>query len=264
MRLLKTFGLAALAAVAAMAFAGAGTAAAEPTVVCKVEATPCPPANVLEQGNKAEGTGEKIKAEAVGPQLTVFEDANQVNVDEELRCATSTVEGLYQEKGVQGGEEQHRGEITNLEFNDCDIKGVGFDECHSPGQPDGEIMGEQLPYQTLLTWTAGQDGELVVFEQDENGQPGTTIICTVFNNQVLNCTYKVAETHEQVAGEQNAGVLDVFGATPEEQAQAVASELKLKFDPAVGPECVGEGKAEWEANYHALEPNGGELFVSKQ
>jgi hypothetical protein len=123
-RLLRMFGLAALAAVAAMALAGVGTAAAETTVMCRVEATPCPVESIFTQGTHGTETGTKIEAEAKTPRLKIYKNAGQTEIENEIECERSTVVGRYQEKGTQE-EPQHKGEIKSGNVTECFVKAAG-------------------------------------------------------------------------------------------------------------------------------------------
>lgn len=283
MRFLKLFGLAALAVTAAMAFAGAGTAAAEVTVLCTENATPCPEAKIPTQGHHLLHDGTKIRAIAQEkPILKTYKTNEQKEIENEVECARekeegkekqfSEVEGWYNEKGEQPTEKepnlnpQHHGEITALKFVGCVIKGVSGSECHGGGGGSGKILGIQLPYLTLLSWTEVQNGQLIVYEQKEKGQPGATLECTVFGIPVLNCTYKVAENNSQVSGEQNVGNFKVEEAKEPEPGKfipmkIIANQVELKFS---GSNCKGAQKAKWDAKYEVVEPNEGKLWVSKQ
>lgn len=259
MRLLKTFGLAALAAMAAMAIVGAGTASATTTVMCKVNLTPCPVESIFTQGTHGTETGTKIEAKAASPQLKIYKGATQVEIENEIACSESKVVGWYQEKGTQEAP-QHKGEITALSFTGCVVKGVAFSHCETPGQANGTIVGTQLPYQTLLSQTEGQNGKLIIYEQGASGQPGARIECTVpFLGKVLDCTFKVAETDEQVAGSQNVGRMQVTGGEP---PVITASQLELKWGEP-GTICpTSTTKAKWDAEYKATTPTKG--WVSQQ
>ena len=101
MKLFKALGLAAIAALAAMAFVGVGTASADTACTSAEYENPCAAENEMEAGDPLVGELKEGKAVLKGPLA--------------VECSESTVEG---EVTANGGEEVE-GIITAVTFNSC-------------------------------------------------------------------------------------------------------------------------------------------------
>jgi hypothetical protein len=122
MKYLKTFGLALVAALALMAFVGAGSASA--TVICKTNTTPCSekyPAGTEYKASLAVGTSMKLTT-TEGTTLNTCAAATLTGKTENLGSATETVRGPVA--------------ATGLTFSNCSAGTVtttegGVTETHS-------------------------------------------------------------------------------------------------------------------------------------
>ena len=252
MRPLKMLGLAAIAAVAAMAFVGVGTASAvEKTVLCKNATHPCTEVYPAETSIAATSTNTQLKVNVL------FVGEVKVN------CAESTVGGKTKEaQGQEGQTENHLGgQIETLTFTGCKVLlGVEEEQC--------VVSAVQLPYQTLLEQKAtnDQDGKMSVYEKDL-GQPGALVVCDpigIFNTEV-NCTYKADEENEQVkkANKEQIPVVnfDVIGGQQAEiKAEQGGEQVQLKEAPEPGHESCPGSNPKWGGTYIVDDPK--PLFVS--
>ena len=138
MRLIKMLGLAMVAAIAAMAFIGAGTASA--TVLCEVEAEEtCPEESVYPAGTAIEAELEEETKSVLESEAVTIE------------CQESTLVGETTSKG--GGEGVPvEGEFTEVTWAEC-TSGLG--KC--------TVKALELPWNWELNWTEKSDGQLFVF-----------------------------------------------------------------------------------------------------
>ncbi len=124
MRNMKMFGLGLLAAMAAMAFLGAGTASA--TKLCSVNTSPCPAGNTY-------GKGTSIKAQLV-PGTTSTMSSGFVNIT----CTESTISGKTTSEGGAGAV---KGEITSVTWKNC-TSGLGACTASALNTPwSAEVTG---------------------------------------------------------------------------------------------------------------------------
>jgi hypothetical protein len=107
MRNIKMLGLGLLAAMAAMAFLGAGTASA--TKLCSVNTSPCPAGSTY-------GKGTAIKAQLVAGTTSTM-SSGFVNIT----CTESTISGKTTSEGGAGAV---KGEITSVTWKNC-TSGLG-------------------------------------------------------------------------------------------------------------------------------------------
>ena len=134
MKYLKTFTLAAVAAVAAMAFIGTGTASA--TRICSTNTLPC---------NSILGSGTALKAELTGGSEAILTSGFAV-----IKCKASVIEGETTSAGGGAGVAV-TGEITAASWSTC--------TCNIGSATTGV---EKLPWNAELTWTKEMNGTLKV------------------------------------------------------------------------------------------------------
>jgi len=159
MRHLKMLGLAAIAAVAAMAFVGASSAMAESTALCKVSTSPCPEKSLYPSGTV-------IKAQLLpGTESLLLGPEPESKI--EVQCTGSTSEGKTTGASLAN---PLTGELTSLAFSGCTYG--------APKTPACEVNVEKLGVLTLLK-TAVNLGEAKV----------TGVLVTVTCAAVLKCTY---------------------------------------------------------------------------
>lgn len=135
MRYLKTLGLAAVAVAAVMAFVGASSAVAAPTVLCKVAQLPCAEANRYPSGTAITGEAEgKAKLEGINAS---GETELTVECNSKTTVKTSAASG-----------EPLPGSVTALSFTSCN------NTC--------SVTVNGLPYTASIAWTSGSNGTLTV------------------------------------------------------------------------------------------------------
>lgn len=157
MRFIKMLGLAALAAVAAMAFLGAGSASA--TVLCKQ----APNGSNECAAGQAYGAGTIIKGTATNATLT--SDLSNVI------CSHSETEAEVSNAG--GASSTVTGSIKKLTFTGCK---AGLTNC--------TVTVLNLPYHAEVHAGAGGNGTLTV-KSGGKGKPGATVVCV----GIINCTF---------------------------------------------------------------------------
>jgi hypothetical protein len=150
------FGLAAIAAVAAMAFIGASSASA--TVLCKTATVPCP--EKYEAGTIIEGT-------ATNATLT----SNLATVV----CGHSVTKTKVENAG--GAAATVTGSITTLSFTSC---------ATTTGVPC-TVTVEKLPFKAEVHWTVGANGTLTA-ESGGTGSPRASVVCA----GLISCTFEKA------------------------------------------------------------------------
>jgi hypothetical protein len=154
---MKMLGLVVAAALAAMAFVGAGSASA--TTLCKANENPC---------NNPYPSGTKVKA-----QLETGTEAVLTTSLATVKCTVSKSEGVTK---AQSGEPLP-GEVTNLTFESCKTGLVG---C--------TVSTVNLPYTAAVSATGGGNGTFTASSSGK-GNPGAKVVCV----GVLNCTFTTAE-----------------------------------------------------------------------
>jgi hypothetical protein len=180
------FGLAAIAAVAAMAFIGASSASA--TVLCKTATVPCP---------EKYGVGTIIEGTATNATLT----SNLATVV----CGHSVTKTEIEKAG--GGAETVTGKITSLTFTSC---------ATTAGVPC-TVSVQKLPYHAEVHYTTGANGILTA-KTGGLGSPGANVVCV----GVISCTFEKALFTLPVDGGNPASVTankislerTAFGGTP--------------------------------------------------
>lgn len=161
MRYLKVLGLAAVAAMAVMAFLGASSASA--TVLCTQTLTTCPGGH---ETNEMYEPGDIIVGTATNARLT----SDLANV----KCSNSETEAELETTG--GASETVTGTIIGLNFTGCKTEQVIPVNC--------TVTVNNLPYNTEVHWTEGHNGQLTV-TSGGGGNPGATVVCI----GVINCTF---------------------------------------------------------------------------
>jgi hypothetical protein len=152
---LKMFGLAAIAAVAAMAFVGASSASA--TVLCKTATVPCP---------EKYGAGTIIEGTATNATLT----SNLATVV----CGHSATKTEISNAG--GAAATVTGKITALTFTSC-FANNGAVPC--------TVSVQKLPYHAEVHWTVGANGILTA-KTGGAGSPGANVVCA----GLISCTFE--------------------------------------------------------------------------
>ncbi len=157
MKYAKMLGLAAIAALALMAVAGAGTASA--TVLCKEK----PNASNQCPAGKDYAAGTVLKATAA----SAFLDTSLVDVTchSEVEAKTTT---------TGGAAATVLGTIENLTFTGCETEGGS--EC--------EVEVENLPYKAEIHNTATVGNGLLTVT-GHSGEPSAQVVCFGF----LDCTF---------------------------------------------------------------------------
>lgn len=163
MRLIKMFGLAAIAVGAFMAFLGATSASAvtslEEVVLCKNNESPCLATNRF-------ASGTVLHAELVaGTEAVLHSWAGDV------LCSTSTTLGATNSTLAQG-------EITALSFGGCVL---------DPEKQKCTVTPEHLNYVVKGELKSTDSGyEILVTERSPNGRPQAHVECP---GTVVNCHY---------------------------------------------------------------------------
>jgi hypothetical protein len=165
-RLIKMFGLGALAALVAMAFMGAGSASA--TALCSANEATC--AAPL-------GTGTVVEAHLKLGTKAVLKTELAV-----VECAKSATSG----KTTSGAGETVTGLIETLNFEEC--KTTAGTNCTV-----GSALS--LPYSASIVATGAGNGELTV-KSDGTGNPGATVTCL----GVIECTFRTSSATLKVTG----------------------------------------------------------------
>jgi len=163
MKYVKMLSLAAVAAIAAMAFVGVGSASAHSTALCKANELPCSAGNTL-------GSGAAIKAKLVSGTV-----ANLLNSAGNVECKSSAVAG----KTTSGLATTVAGEITSLTFTECKR---GTESC--------TVTVKNLPYKaSILVIPGTMNGEFTVTNPSAEVKCGSFINCTFgFSSVTLGAT----------------------------------------------------------------------------
>ncbi len=179
MKYIKILGLAAVAAMALMAFVGASSASA--TVLCSQtpSGTPaaCPTASTYGAGTTITGTAE-------GALLT-----NNLNP---VECEHSETEARITNTG--GASSTVVGTIEELNFTGCSTTNIPITNC--------TVTVEHLPYLGEVHWTEGTHNGTLTGLNHGNGVPGAKVVC----GTVINCRFS-AEPTLDVNGGNPASVL---------------------------------------------------------
>jgi hypothetical protein len=133
-RLIKTFGLAAVAALAAMAFLGAGSASATVTALCKSSETECQAANHYPKGTTIKANSSEVRFENSGKPEFICSRSEM-----ELKLTATTGTPLPVEFNI-------------MSFSGCEstiYKGL---TC--------AMAVQKLPPSGGIEWTAGSNGTL--------------------------------------------------------------------------------------------------------
>ena len=154
MKYLKMLGLAAVAAMALMAF-GAGTASA--TKLCSTNTNPCT--------GTVYGKGTAIKT-----QLQAGTIANLTTSTGNVTCTTSSIEGKTTSGGGGTGVPVE-GEITSLKFSSCTLDVFGSPSC--------TVTATGIPTKVEANATSNGNGTL------STGSAGATVNCAGW----INCTF---------------------------------------------------------------------------
>lgn len=169
------FGLAALAAVAAMAFVGASSASASNnTALCSANENPCSEANQLKSLHMA------LTPSTVGKLL---------NSTANVLCLTVLANGTVLGLGTAPNGQQ----IHVTEFN---INGCGTDSGHN----NCTVTATELPLLDLLN-EGGNVGVLSALSGKTN------IKCTIFGFIKIDCTYDGSGLEFEVEGGATGGML---------------------------------------------------------
>ncbi len=176
MKYIKILGLAAVAAMALMAFVGAGSASA--TVLCKETPTGTNPA-VCPAG-KTYAVNDVIEGAVQQPALLT-------NDLENVECATSTTRSKVTNAG--GTNSTVLGTIESLTFGGCKTE-VTKATC--------TVTVENLPYLAEVHWTSGTHDGTLTAKNDGSGEPGAKVTCV----GVLICKFSAEPT------------LDIHGGSP--------------------------------------------------
>jgi hypothetical protein len=166
MKRLKFIGLAVCAVAAVMAFAGAASAsAAESSVLCETNTTPC---------TSAVPTGTTVSASS---NSAVLSTSIATVTCEESATSLKATEGTHKE-GAQ------LGEITALSFGKC--KTNTGTSC--------TVTTTGIPAKSALQYTTLMNGTLTVTPKTTN--PGATVVC----GGLINCTFTTASAALSVEG----------------------------------------------------------------
>jgi hypothetical protein len=175
MKYLKILGLAAVAAMALMAVAGAGTASA--TELCTVNTSPCPAASKY-------NSGTVIEASSTNATLT----SSLGNVV----CTGSSIKGTTTSSG--GSKLSVEGTMESLSFSGCTLT-----TPFSTTKHNCTVTGINLHYKGVAAKTTQPNGTLTV-TSGGSGDPGAKVDCGA---NVLRCQF----TSPSI-------VLDVTGGSP--------------------------------------------------
>ncbi len=227
MKPIKMFGLASIAAVAAMALIGASSALAESTALCKVSTSPCPEKSLYPAGTVVKAqllhqtTSLETNLEVVTPSRLLGPE-----LAEEVRCWESSASGSTTTGLVEGGPVE--GTLENLSFGHCFHKsGV---KC--------EVIIEQLGTLSVLK-TAVNLGEAKVNNVLAKVECGISPV-------VFRCIYRTNELPMHAEGTGPNG-------SATEPAELVADHALLELtNPLTGIGCPSEGF--FDAAYEITEP----------
>ncbi len=212
MKLIKMMGLALVAAIAAMALLGPGSASA--TEICSENKSPCPEAKLIK--------GE-ITAQLQPETQALLKGA----LGAEVHCQKSEAGGEITENPSKN---QVLGKITKLTFEECAV-GEGPKTC--------KIESLQKPYTAHVSQgeKAGE-GTLYVGPQPGGETPGAKFVenCGVFTG----CNYKVNESQPGYEGQWAKLSLQNEGGATHAHAEQVA--LKSSF-------FCGGNSGRWVAAY---------------
>lgn len=172
-RYIKVLGLAAVAAAAVMAFVGVSSAAAAPTVLCKVAELPCAEANRYPANTSIAGESEG-KAKLAG-----INAAGETEIT--VECSSKTTL-----KNTAASGEPLPGSVTALSFTSCN------NTC--------SVSVTGLPYSGTLAWTSAFNGLLIV------KNVGATLTCAF---GFVKCKVGAKEVDLTVDGGNPAKVLAV-------------------------------------------------------
>jgi hypothetical protein len=177
MKCIKAFGLVAAAALAVMAFVGAGSASA--TTLCQENVNPCPAGQRYAKGTKLEAS---LKT---GTNAVLTTKGGLLNPTVTCKKSTTT-DVLTAESGSP-----LLNEITALTFTECTAN-LGSGKC--------TVTSVNLPYKSELAATGSGNGTLTVTSGGK-GNPGALVEC----GELPTCTYGAAKF-----------VLDAIGGAPGE------------------------------------------------
>lgn len=152
MRIQIILGTALVAALAATALVGAGSASA--TALCVAEQEVCQRVNTYPAGTSIAATTTKSEFKTSLATIT---------------CTESTVSGKVTEEDGS----PMKGQITSATFAKCS---AGILNC--------SMTMLNLPYGASVEWSSEDDGTAVI-EEGEKGQITATVVCAPF----INCTY---------------------------------------------------------------------------
>jgi hypothetical protein len=223
MKLIKMLGLAMVAAIAAMALLGVGTASAT-TEVCQELKSPCPEAQRLPEGTEIHGVLQSPQAVLKG------------FLGVETHCQKSEVQGKL---GKNPNNPQVTGTIESLTFTECAVTPNPVKEC--------VIKAIQLNYTAhILQGAKAGEGTLSVGPGPGGLQPGAEFVSGCTNGMGINlngCIYKANEEQTGVAGKNwaNLAVVPQEG-SPTDHANANQVALKSSF-------TCGATSPRWEAQY---------------
>ncbi len=162
MRLIKMLGLGMVAAIAAMALVGVGSASAHSTALCKTNELPCKsplPSGTAITGALESGTTAKLKS-SIGT----------------VECKKSPTSG----KTTSGLATSVSGSITALKFEECKL-----------GETSCTVTTEGLPYAaSVLVIPGTMNGEFTV------KNPSATVKC----GALINCTFGFESVNLTVDG----------------------------------------------------------------
>ena len=228
MKLAKMLGLAAVAALVAMAFVGVSSASATIPYLCNEEKLAVCTDETIYKGDKEQkGTGDQLEA-SLQPN-TVAKLTGKFPVE----CAVSDVVAeLTQNPAVEQGQ-QIEGQIKELTFEECK-KGVA--PCTA--------TAINKPYSLHLEQAATDgDGAGWVGPQVTEDQPGVEITCGL-----QECTFKAQEIQPKV-GKEDSLKLSFLGAEggAEDRIKIKVENVELKVTAGMPATC-GE-TATWDATY---------------
>ena len=228
MKLAKMLGLAAVAALVAMAFVGVSSASATIPYLCNAEALEnCNEATTIYNPDPNQETGDQLKF-----SLQPGTEA-ELTGKFEVKCAVSQTTAELTQNPAAGQGEQILAQVKALTFEECK-KGIA--PC--------TVTVIQLPYSVHVE-QAATDGDGVAWVGPQaGGQPGVEMTCGL---QV--CVFKANEIQsgEEVKDSLKFSVLGAEGGSPENRVKHVAEHVELKVTAGLPATC-GE-TATWNASY---------------
>ena len=227
MKLAKMLGLAAVAALVAMAFVGVSSASATIPYLCnEAELANCTEETIY-KSDPAQEKGDQLIASLQGETEAVLKGKLEV------KCQASQVNaGLTQNPAAEQGS-QILGQIKELTFT----------ECHKDVVPC-TVTVIQLNY-VLHLEQAATDGDGVGWVGPQTGdQPGVEILCGL-----LECTFKAHETQPKGPGVENSLEFSFLGAEggTEDRVKIIFDQAELRVTKGLPGPC-GE-TATWDAEY---------------